>query len=203
MTNTINYTDPMMAMIVATHARTQVAMADLSELAKEQQHANTALTALRKVEETLREIRSDKTITFEEIEGLRKEAVDAKTKFNLDFDIEPLLQQLEKGLHDVHQPDANDGRGQLVGDRRALEDGDYLYIAQTSDVAEHKTNFENVDSIAKNLESAKDQVRGEVSNREIDMQRMTQEVSTSMQLASNLSKRWSDTDNAIVGNLRA
>lgn len=199
MTNTIHLTDPMMAMIVATHARTQVALADLSDLAKQQQAANTTLTKIRKVEERLREIKADKKITHAEMNELRAEVKNLKDETGIEVNIEGLLGELNKDLHDMH--DTSD-RGRQLNTNETREDGDYLLInAAGSD--NQQTNFENVDAIGKAFEGAKDQVRGEVSNREIDMQRMTQEVSTSMQMASNLSKRWSDVDNAIVGNLRA
>lgn len=58
-------------------------------------------------------------------------------------------------------------------------------------------------SIKEALSSAKEGVRGDMSSRDFDLQVVTQALTTAMTLQSNLSKRWSDVADAIVGNMRA
>jgi hypothetical protein len=73
-------------------------------------------------------------------------------------------------------------------------------LASGADKEETKTQLE---SIKDALSDAKDQVRGDISSRDLDLQMLTQEVARAMTLQSNLSKRWSDVADAIVGNMRA
>ena len=193
--------DPMMAMILAAHTRSQIAMEDLSGLAEDQQQSNNLLKELRGLESELRKIRSDGHITRAELKGLSDKMTALQGK-GVAIDAASFIAELEGQLKVA---EGGGEHGRLVKDSResGVKDGDYLWANAASPHENHKTNDKKLDSIKEAINDAKENVKAEVSNRELDIQRVTQEVSSAMQLQSNLSKRWSDVGNAIVGNMRA
>lgn len=212
--------DPMMALILAAHTRSQIAMEDLSGLAKDQKASNDLLKEIRGLENELRKARSDGRITRDEISKIEQQAAALQEK-GVGIDISTQLAGLRDLLNVAMSEDGNKqyvASGILVSEAdrgmhnyRRLGDGshyrevgdDYLLASAASPHENHKANDKTLDSIKEAINDAKENVKAEVSNRELDIQRVTQEVSSAMQLQSNLSKRWSDVGNAIIGNMRA
>lgn len=213
--------DPMMALILAAHTRSQIAMEDLSGLAKDQKASNDLLKEIRGLENELRKARSDGRITRDEITKIEQQAAALQEK-GVGIDISTQLAGL-RGLLNVASSANGEGEYQSSGILASEADNgehgystdvgdgsfyaengeDYLFASAASPHENHKTNDKTLDAIKEAINDAKENVKAEVSNRELDIQRVTQEVSSAMQLQSNLSKRWSDVGNAIIGNMRA
>lgn len=193
--------DPMMAMILAAHTRSQIAMEDLSGLAEDQKASNELLKELRGLENDLRKMRADNKVTRLELDQF-VEKVEALSNKGVGIDVAAFVTQLQADFHIAYGGGAS---GVKVSDRAGwtANNGDYLLANAGSVHENHKSNDKSLDSIKEAINEAKENVKAEVSNRELDIQRVTQEVSSAMQLQSNLSKRWSDVGNAIIGNMRA
>src|SRR5688572_19139665 len=156
MTNVLNTTDPMMALIAATHARTQIAMGELSELAGEQQNANELLNELRKLEGRLRELRSDEKIERRELEALVADVAKLRDK-GVVLNIDVFIEQLTRGLHAVETAGDEDVR--LRDEKGGLEQGgDYLWADANSEY--HQDADAQLENIKNTFEGAKDTVRG-------------------------------------------
>ncbi|MCB9654055.1 MAG: hypothetical protein H6729_08010 [Deltaproteobacteria bacterium] len=177
--------DPVLALILAAHTRSMGAMEELQVLAKDQEMSNEQLKKLRALEGKLRDIRSDHEITRGEIDELKRLAKEAKDA-GIAIDLDALFASLENYTFSTK---ANVGE----------------YIEENSSATEgqaKKVN-ETLESIKDAIGEAKENVKGEASNRELDIQRITQEVSSAMQLQSNLSKTWNDVSKGIIANIRA
>ncbi|MCB9654052.1 MAG: hypothetical protein H6729_07995 [Deltaproteobacteria bacterium] len=82
-------------------------------------------------------------------------------------------------------------------------DRDYLREDRDGPYECWKTHAQNLDAIRDAIGECKENVKGEASNRELDIQRITQEVSSAMQLQSNLAKSDTDTIKGTIANIRA
>lgn len=167
---------PMAAMISAQGYSQQLAMQELNGLAAEQQASNQALARLRAVEDKLRSILMDGEITSAELDELEAFAREAGVDIG-DFLSAVRSEISASGGGKVAYSEYGDGEGERK--LRGL-----------------------VKSLREQLGRRRDDIKGEASSRELDIQRASQELAIAMQLQSNLSKRWSDTLNAIVANMR-
>jgi hypothetical protein len=165
--------DPMMVLLAAIYTRTQIALEELSSLADAQKENNEKLDAVRNAENTVRRVLADGQIDEGDLQAIENAGTEAG------IDLHSFTDQIRKELN-----------------------GDTSYNAHGDD-DRNRTLKARIDDLNASLNSLKDAIKGEGSARELDMQKVTQEVSTGMQAQSNISKRWSDVANAIVGNLRA
>ena len=184
--------DPMLAMITAQHFSQKLAMQELSGLAADQKASNEAQAKVRAVEEHLSKMLMGGAVTRSEIDQLKALAEEAGVN------IDQAIQQ----LHD-HVDGAMEWRARVHPDAAPLApDAQYFEYHEHSDEGYHRERRDTVKDIREQLTRRRDDIKGEAANRELDIQRVSQELSTAMQMQSNLSKRWSDTLNQIVSNTR-
>lgn len=170
--------DPMMVLIEAAYARSQATLDDLGGLAEEQKQSNSQMEKIRNVEKKLRDALTDNSLStaeLNEIEALAKEA----------------------GVWEAISSPVGALRDLISG----ISEGTHVYIDPTGTDPGWVQRRGLVDALKEGLKEAKENVKGQSANRELDMQRLTQEYSTASQMASNLSKRQNDTAMAIIRNL--
>jgi hypothetical protein len=190
-TNRPVQSDPMMVMLRAIHARTQIALGELAELADAQKDNNEKLGKVRAAEQCLREmIATNGDITREELRELEQKC-SAEVGIDISSFTKSMWDEMDALKRSAEAGDAANG------------DGSRLWYSEHSTEGWMKDRQEAVKNIRESLNSLKDAIKGEGSARELDMQKVTQEVSTGMQAESNISKRWNDVGNAIIGNYRA
>lgn len=169
--------DPMMVLIEAAYARSQATLDELGGLAEEQKQSNSQMEKIRNVEQRVREAINRGSISSDDLEYLRKMATEAGVLSAIQLPLDDLKGRI----------DAN-GEG-------------HAWVNLTSqDPGQIEIN-RLVEGLREGLKEAKENVKGQSANRELDMQRLTQEYSTASQMASNLSKRQNDTAMAIIRNL--
>ncbi len=170
--------DPMMVLIEAAYARSQATLDDLGGLAEEQKQSNSQMEKIRNVEKKLRDALTDNSLSTAELNEIEALAKEAGVWEAISSPVAALRDAIEKTPEKVN-----------------------VWIDQNSTEAYHVDRRGWVDAIKESLKEFKENVKGQSANRELDMQRLTQEYSTASQMASNLSKRQNDTAMAIIRNL--
>lgn len=183
---------PMMALITAQHFSQQLAMRELSGLATDQKSSNDALSRVRAVEEHLAKMISGGRITRAALDELKQLGEEVGVDLSGGIDALHALVDYGVGWMRDNQPDQ-------VPASRDEEWGNYMVGSEED---HQRAARDAVKAMGEQLTRRRDDIKGDASNRELDIQRVSQELSSAMQLQSNLSKRWSDTLNGIVSNAR-
>ncbi|MCK6545412.1 hypothetical protein L6R52_06045 [Myxococcota bacterium] len=171
--------DPQLTMIEAAYYRQQLALGELSSLAEDQKANNDQMKAIRGLQDELRKMLSDgakggdKHLDVTELEGLKARA--AELGIDISAHVDSIL-------------------GMING-----ESGNKSFIWVNDGSNKHVKDL--VDQIKESLSSALDDVKSDASSKELDIQRVSQEVSTWTQMASTLLKKFNDTIMAVIRNI--
>jgi hypothetical protein len=179
--------DPMFALQFALDQSRQGALGELAELAAAQQATNDKLVNLRKLEGALRDKLSRGYLSendLAELEGMAK---------GLGIDLKPQLDAL-RGLIDA-RPVSVQGDAAPDGSR-------HIAIDPNGTDKYWQDRNKAVDDLKRAIDMHKDNVKSESSNRELDLQRATQDYSALMQQLSNVSRARYEIDKNIIGNIR-
>jgi hypothetical protein len=181
--------DPMFAMQFAVDQSRRGALEELAQLASDQQATNARLAELRKLKTAVKQALSDDRIDSAELDMVER------LSRELGVDLSPQLRALRVKLDEVTAE--HSGRNVGHGGER------YMDLSPTSAEEWAQARGKLVEDLKSAIEMHEDNVKAEASNRELALQRATQEYSSVMQLASNLSRSSYETAKAIIGNTRA
>ncbi len=210
----MNHIDGMLALVIARDAQARLSEAELSDQAEVAQGLNDKQAKLRDVKKALRKALSDNTLNAGEMVKIKEAAEAAGIGDEVGAAIDALYALTDGGRAHAeghgNWDDYASADAVVDYDKRLKAEGKagpsvqtHLWINETSDVDYMKPRKQQLDNIREAIDEALDNVKGEASGQELELQMASQEYSRATQLASNLLNVRNDVFKALVQAIRS